>query len=227
MQIDLLDRGAFTSALVQLLPGEKFVSESGAMFRASSNIDIDVTTRSRSTGGLLSGVKRLFASENFFFSTYTVNDGRPGEVGIAPTHQGELELVDLEDSTAWLCAGGSYLGSTADVNIDTQFQGLKGFFTGESLSFVRLTGSGQFIVSAFGRIVEMRVSDQLIVDTGHVVAFEETLQYEISKAGGSWLHSWLAGEGMVLKFRGSGRILVQSHNPTEFGRMLGPQLPER
>jgi uncharacterized protein (AIM24 family) len=82
-------------------------------------------------------------------------------------------------------------------------------------------------VGAFGRIVEHDVEDELIVDTGHVVAFTERLAYSINKVGGSWVQSWLAGEGVVLRFSGRGKMLVQSHNPKEFGGLLGPQLPER
>jgi len=183
MEIEVLGEGAFESVLVQLAPGERFVSESGALYRASSNIDIDVTTSSRGSGGLLGGMKRLLAKEHFFFSTYATNDGKPGEVGLAPTHQGEVLLIDVDPSTSWLCAGGSYLGSSAGLRIDTQFQGLKGFATGESLVFVEVSGSGQLLVNAFGRLVESEVEDSLTVDTGHLVAFESTLQYSITKAG--------------------------------------------
>ena len=66
-----------------------------------------------------------------------------------------------------------------------------------------------------------------MIDTGHVVAYETSLEYTITKAGSSWLASWLAGEGFVMNFRGKGRVLVQSHNPTEFGRSVGPKLPPR
>jgi len=47
MEVEILGKGAFESALVHLEPGETFVSESGAMYRASTNVDIDVTTHSR------------------------------------------------------------------------------------------------------------------------------------------------------------------------------------
>ena len=227
MEIEILGNGAFESAVVHLAPGERYVSESGALYRASSNIDIDVTTSSRGAGGLLGGMKRLLAKEHFFFSTYATNDGRPGEVGLAPTHQGELMLIDVDPSTNWLCAGGSYLGSSAGLKIDTQFQGLKGFATGESLVFVEVSGSGQLLVNAFGRLVESEVEDSITVDTGHLVAFESTLRYSITKAGSSWIQSWLAGEGIVMNFTGRGRIVTQSHNPREFGSSLGRLLPPR
>ncbi|MBW3539536.1 MAG: TIGR00266 family protein [Planctomycetes bacterium] len=227
MDIQIRDRGAFSSALVRLLPGEQFVSEAGAMFRASSNIEVDVTARSRGKGGILGGLKRLLAAENFFFSTYACNDDQSGEVGLAPSLQGEVKIIECDGERSWICAGGSYLGSTADLQVDTKFQGLKGMFTGESMFFMNVSGTGQLLVNAFGRINELEVDGGLTVDTGHVVAFEDTLSYQLSKAGGSWIQSWLAGEGIVLKFSGRGRIFVQSHNASEFGGALGPLLPPR
>ncbi len=227
MDIEILDRGAFSSALVKLAPGERFVSESGAMFRASSHIDIDVTTKSAGKGGLLGGLKRLLASEGFFFSTYTNGGGKDGEVGLAPTLQGEIKTIDCDGVSKWICAGGSYLGSAPDLEVDTQFQGLKGFLTGESLSFVEVSGQGPLLVNAFGRINEIEVAGGLVVDTGHVVAFQDTLTYSLDKAASSWIQSFFAGEGVVLRFTGHGKIYVQSHNPKEFGGILGPLLPER
>lgn len=227
MDIEIQGEGAFESALVRLQSGETFVSESGAMYRASSNVDIDVTTRSRGKGGLLGGLKRMLSGESFFLSTYKTTDGQSGEVGLAPTHQGQLRMIEVDSSVDWMCAGGSYLGSSEGLEVDTQFQGFKGFFSGEAPFFVTISGTGQVLVSAFGRIVEMDVTEALTVDTGHLVAFESTLDYTISKAGGSWIQSWLAGEGLVMNFSGQGKILTQSHNPTEFGGRLGPQLPER
>ncbi|MFT4538623.1 MAG: hypothetical protein ACI841_000561 [Planctomycetota bacterium] len=227
MKIELSKAGAFASALVRLEPGDNFISESGAMYRASSNVDIDVTTKSRGKGGILGGLKRLLAAENFFFSTYTIMDGRDGEVGLAPTLQGDVVQIDVEPGVNWLCTGGSYLGSGPGLEADTQFQGMKGFFTGEALFYLSIKGQGPLLVTGFGRIHEIQVDDGLVVDTGHVVAFEESLDYEISKAGGSWLQSFLGGEGLVMRFKGQGRIYVQSHNPSDFGPRLGGLLPPR
>ena len=197
------------------------------MFRASSNVNIDVTTRSRGTGGIMSGIRRILAQENFFFSHYSVFDNRAAEVGLAPTLQGQIALIECTGDTRWVCAGGSYLGSGADLSIDTQFQGLRGVLSGESLSFITVDGIGPLLVNAFGLISGLDVEGGLTVDTGHVVAFEDTLDYSISKAGGSWISSFLTSEGLVLNFSGQGRVYVQSHNPDEFGKSLGPLLPLR
>ena len=227
MDIKIADKGAFSWALVQLEPADVFVSEAGAMFRASSNVDISVTTRSKGKGGLMSGIRRMLAGESFFLSTYSTMDSGAGEVGLAPVHQGEVKLIECTTGTDWICAGGSYLGSSSSLQLDTQFQGLRGAFSGESLSFLSVSGDGPLLVSAFGGISEINVEGSLTVDTGHVVAFESSLNYSVSKAGGSFLQSFLSGEGLTLNFEGHGRIFVQSHNPDEFGRTLGPMLPPR
>jgi uncharacterized protein (TIGR00266 family) len=226
MDITLQPNGAFHSALVHLAPGDLFKSDSGAMFRASSNVDNDVTTISRG-GGLLAGLKRLAGGDTFFLSTFQTTDGRAGEVGVAPTLQGHLEQVDVQADQPWLCAGGSFLGCDGHMDLTPRFQGLKGFFSGENLFFMEVSGTGPLLVGAYGSISEVLVDGELIVDTGHVVAFESSLSYTLSKTGGSWLTSFLAGEGFVLHFAGQGRLLVQSHNPREFGALIGRRLPPR
>jgi uncharacterized protein (TIGR00266 family) len=229
MHVEELHGGIFSRVIVHLEPGEGFVSEAGAMYRASSNIDIDVTTRSRGGGGgLLGGLGRLLARGTFFLSTYEVSDGRPGEVGLAPTHMGEVRTLRVTPDTPWMCAGGSFLGAEREVALEARFQGLaKGLLGGEGLALLRASGSGDLVVSAFGMLTEMEVDGELVVDTGHLVAFTEGLDSSIDRVGGGWIATWLAGEGFVLRFSGRGRVLLQSHDPNRFGRILGPLLPER
>jgi uncharacterized protein (TIGR00266 family) len=178
-------------------------------------------------GGLKRSLKRMLANETFFCSTYRVTDGQPGEVGLAPTHMGSIQCIEVTPACSWVCTGGSYLGSGPGLQLDTPFQGLKGFVSGESLSFVTARGSGPLLVCAFGELAEMEVEDSLTVDTGHVVAFTDGLDYSIDKVGGGWLKTWLSGEGFVLKFTRRGKIILQSHNPDRLGQLLGPRLPER
>lgn len=226
MDVEIRSGGEFQTALVRLAPGQTVVSEAGAMYRASANVDIDVAVRSKG-GGLLSGLKRALGGDSFFLSTYQVTDGRAGEVGLAPTLSGELAVVELSGGPTWLCAGGSFLACDGSLTMDTRFQGLKGLVSGESMFFVEVGGHGSLVVNAYGRVSEVQVAGGIIVDTGHVVAFESTLQYRMTKMGTSWVQSFLAGEGFVMHFTGSGRLLVQSHNPKEFGSRLGKHLPPR
>ena len=220
-------QGSYRSVMVELDRGEGFTSEAGTMFRASDNIQIDVTTRSRGVGGFMSGVRRMMSGESFFLSTYRTRDGAPGEVGLAPTLAGDVVVIECSGAGGWLCAGGSYLGSSDGLSIDTQFQGFRGMLSGESLFFLDIEGRGQLLVSAFGSVREVEVDGALVVDTGHVVAFEDSLEYTVGKAGGSWLQSFLSSEGVVMRFSGQGKVYLQSHNPDQFGQRLGGLMPPR
>ncbi|MFT5732776.1 MAG: hypothetical protein ACI80K_002547 [Paracoccaceae bacterium] len=230
MELEIKNPGAFGSALITLDPGESFVSEAGAMFRASANVDIDVTTRSRGgSGGIMGGLKRMLGGESFFLSTYTATGGQPGEVGVAPTLQGEVFPIQLDSSRPQVvCAGGSYLASDSEVSLNMEYQGLaRGLLGGESLFFVKASGNGILLVNAFGRITPIDVDGELVIDTSHIVAFEETMQYRVTKTNAGWIKSALSGEGLVMHFEGKGRVWVQSHNPKEFGARLGRRLPPR
>ena len=123
--------------------------------------------------------------------------------------------------------GGSYLASSPDIDIDLGWQGFKSILSGEGLFWVNLTGSGKVIFNSFGAIYPVEVNGEYIVDTGHIVAFNETLGFTLTKAGKSWVSSILGGEGLVCKFQGQGTVWCQSHNPSSFGHILGPKLRPR
>ncbi len=231
MNVKIDTEGAFGSALVTLEAGETFVSEAGAMYRASPNMGISIESRKKKDEGMWgafkSGIKAMFAGESFFLSSYTPNDGQSGEVGLAPTHQGEVRSVKVGPDV-WICSGGSYLGSSGGITLDTQYQGLtKGMFSKEGLVFVQASGEGDLLVNGFGRISSVDVSGGVTIDNGHLIAFTEGLEYTISKAGSGWISSMMSGEGIVMDFRGQGKVLVQSHDPSRLGGVLGPMLPPR
>jgi uncharacterized protein (AIM24 family) len=80
------------------------------------------------------------------------------------------------------------------------------------------------IINAFGMIYPVEVDGEYIVDTGNIAAFEESLSYTISKAGKSWVSSFLGGEGVVAKFRGRGTVWCQTHADRALGQRLTPHL---
>ena len=103
----------------------------------------------------------------------------------------------------------------------------KALFSGESMFWIKCSGTGNVLLSSFGAIYTVDVTEDYVVDTGHIVAFEDTLQFKIAKAGASLIGSFLGGEGLVCRFSGQGKLYCQSHNPPSFGKMLGPTLKAR
>jgi len=213
------------AAKVSLNAGESITAEGGAMIAMSGDMEITTTTHKKGSGGVLKALKRLVAGESLFLNHFTASS-QGGEVWLSTSLPGDMMVYDLDNETL-IVQGGSYVASEPDVEIDLGWQGFKSVLSGESIFWVRLSGKGKVIVNSFGAIYPIEVNGNYIVDTGHIVAFNETLDFELTKAGSSWIHSFLGGEGLVCKFTGRGTIWCQSHNTNSFGHALTPTLKPR
>jgi len=225
MQIEILHRPGNSAAKVRLAGGESLTAEGGAMIAMSGDMQIATTTHQRGKGSILKAVKRVLAGESFFLNHFTAG-AHGGEVYLATTLPGDMMTYELKSENL-IVQGSSYVASAPQVEIDLGWQGFKSFLSGESVFWVHLKGSGTVVVSSFGAIYPVEVDGEHIVDTGHIVAFNETLDFTLSKAGKSWMSSFLGGEGLVCKFKGRGTVWCQSHNPSSFGKALGPKLKAR
>lgn len=225
MDIELMHRPGNTAARVRLAQGEVCTSESGAMIAMSGNMGITTTTHKKGSGGLLKALKRMVAGESLFLNHFEPQGGA-GEVWLGSTLAGDMMVYALEDENL-IVQGGSFVACEEAVNIDLGWQGFKSLLSGESVFWLHLKGRGQVVLSSFGAIYPVEVDGEYIVDSGHIVAFNETLDFSITKAGTSWLHSFLGGEGLVCKFKGKGTVWCQSHNPSSFGWALAPGLKPR
>ena len=225
MNIEIVSRPGASAAKINLAPEETLTSEAGSMIAVNNGVSVTTTTRKKSSGGIFKAAKRLLAGESFFLNHYTgLHEG--GEVFLASNLPGDMTVLDLKGQN-FVVQSGSFVACAETVDIDLGWQGFKSILSGESVFWLKLSGAGQTIVSAFGAIYSMDVDGEYIVDSGHIVAFEESLDFKITKAGSSWLHSILGGEGLVCKFHGRGRVWMQSHNPSAFGKHLGPKLKPR
>jgi uncharacterized protein (TIGR00266 family) len=222
VEIELVHRPGNTAARVVLGNGESITAEGGAMIAMSGDINITTSTHKRGKGSVLKAVKRLISGESIFLNHFT--SPRAGaELWLGTPLAGDMLVHSLDNETL-IVQGGSFVACEQSVEIDMGFEGFKNLFSGESMFWVHLKGSGKVIVNSFGAIYPQEVDGEFIVDTGHIVAFSETLNFSLSKAGGSWLHSILGGEGLVCRFKGKGTVWCQSNNPRSFGGLLRPSL---
>jgi uncharacterized protein (TIGR00266 family) len=187
---------------------------------------VETTTHKRGSGGVLKALKRMLTGESFFLNHYTAT--QPGEVILGTQLAGDMMRYDLAPAMNLIVQSGAYVASHPSVELDLSWQGFgKAMFSGEAMFWIRCSGQGPMVLASFGAIYPIAVNGEYIVDTGHIVAFEETLQFDITKAGKSWISSMLGGEGLVCKFKGQGTVWCQSHNADAFGSMLGPLLRPR
>ncbi len=212
MKHELLYKPNFTLARVMLDPGEAVTAEAGAMVTMSA--DMEMKTKGR--GGIGKALLRsMVGGESFFQNTFTAGSNG-GEVTLAPNYPGDILQVPL-DGNAVMVQSGSYIFDTGDIEISTKFGGGKMFFSGERLFMLKISGHGEIFISAYGAIhmVELGAGEEYIVDTGHIVAFDETASFKVTKAG-SMKSLFFSGEGFVCRFSGPGRVWIQTRNPAMF-----------
>ncbi len=225
MDVELLHRPGNTAAKIILKRGESCTAESGAMIAMSGDMNLTTTTHKKKSGSFFKAAKRLIAGESLFLNHFEPGSDS-GEVILGTNLSGDMMSLDLESETL-IVQGGSFMACESTIDVDLGWQGFKSILSGESIFWLNLKGSGKVVLSSFGAIYPIDVNGEYIVDTGHIVAFNESLDFTITKAGASWLHSFLAGEGLVCKFQGKGRVWCQSHNPKSFGELLTPSLLPR
>ncbi len=225
MQIDLLHQPGNSAARVFLSPGEHLTAESGSMIAMSDALTLTTTTHKRDKGSFFKAIKRMLAGEDFFINHYSAEQAG-GEVFLAATLPGDMLRYDLRGENL-IVQSGSFVACDSSVDVDLGWQGFKSLLSGENVIWLQLKGTGPVILSSFGAIYPIEVDGEYIVDTGHIVAFQETLNFTIAKAGGSWMTAIFGGEGLVCRFSGRGTVWCQSHNATGFGETLGPELTPR
>ena len=217
---------AYAMLTLSLAAGEAVRVEPGAMV-AQEN----VTMETKSSGGFFKGLKKMaFGGESFFLNTFTGGAGG-GWISLAPSAPGDLAWFDVQPGRQLFIQSGSFMASTSNVQTDTQFQGLKGAFSGESMFFIRAYTEdgmpGRVYYNSYGAIkaIPVQQGQTVTVDTGHVVAFEDTLQYQIGKVGG--MKSFMfGGEGLVMNFSGQGTIWIQTRNLSGLASILIPFMPK-
>lgn len=218
----ILYRPSYSLAEVQLNPEQKITVEGGSMVYMSPNLEILTEAK----GGVFGALKRsVLGGESFFMNTYTSRGG-PGVIGLAPPLSGDVIYRELNGETLFVTSG-CYMASDPDVVIDTKFGGTKTFFAREGLFLLKLEGTGYTFMSSYGALheVELKSGERFVVDTGHIVAFDHAVTWDVKRVGG--LKSTLfSGEGLVAEFSGPGKIYTQTRSEDAFLSWLIPKLPK-
>ena len=204
LKFNIEHRPDFSWLTVQLDEKQKIYVEASAMASMSSNIKMSTQFRG--------GLRRFISGESLFLSEFQA-DGIPGEVCIAPGPFGDMAHHHLDQQTIYLSSS-SYVAHSEGVKYETKFQKLSaGFFSGAGWFLVKMTGTGDVWFNGYGALVEMNVEEELLIDNGHLVAFTEGLTYDIIKLGG-YKSLFFSGEGLVCRFKGQGKVYVQTKKPS-------------
>ncbi len=199
----------FHAVVITLDPGEAVRAEPGSLMYMERGIDMGTSVG----GGLLAGLKRKVAGEGFFVTTFTNEDRVRREVAFASEYPGNVRAIDLRRGDVY-CQRDAFLCCAFGVDVSIAFTKRlgAGFFGGEGFILQKLSGDGLAFVHAGGHIVERELGedDELRVDTGCLVGFERTVDYDIKLVGGV-TSKIFGGEGLFLaRLRGPGKIWMQT-----------------
>ncbi len=225
MGYEILYEGAYPIVRYNLASGERLKAEADAMISMSNTIDVSGGVE----GGILKGFTRMLAGEKFFFQYLTATRG-PGEVIFAHSTPGGIIDVELDGSYGLRIQKDGFLAATDGVEIDTKMQNIaKGFFSREGFFILGAKGKGTVFISSFGAIhpINLAQGEEVIVDNGHLVAWADYMDYNIEKASNGWVSSVMSGECLVCRFRGPGIVLIQTRNPSGFGKFIQTLIPDR
>ncbi len=227
---DVTHAPSFAMLRVDLEPGERLVSEAGAMVARSPDVNLRASVTVARKPGLLSKlmallvavVRKLVANETFFVTHYSAPQG--GAVWLAPGTAGSVARRDLQGEAITLSTG-AYLASSGDVEVRLRFGGWRAIFAEEGLFFLTVSGTGSIWYTTFGGGHVVEVKDTFVVDTGHLVGWEGDLTFDVRNAGGGVVGFLASGEGLVCEFRGRGKVYLQSRNVLALADWLTPLLP--
>ena len=196
---------------VELDPREGVRAEAGMMMFMEDGIEMQTSTG----GGLFQGLKRMVTGESFFITTFLNNSSRKSRLAFAAPYPGKIIPLDLSALGGnFLCQKDAFLCSANGVDIEVAFTKKlgAGLFGGEGFILQRLTGNGLAFIHAGGTIIEkhLQAGESLRVDTGCLVAFAPSVDYDIQFVGG-FKNALFGGEGLFLaRLTGPGLVYLQT-----------------
>jgi uncharacterized protein (TIGR00266 family) len=196
---------------IELDPGEGVRAEVGAMMYMGEGIEMQTSTG----GGLFKGFKRMITGESFFITTFLHTGKGKGYVAFGAPYPGKIIPLELDKlGGTFLCQKDAFLCAAKGIEIEIAFTKRigAGLFGGEGFILQRLEGDGMAFVHAGGTIIEkeLNIGETLRIDTGCLVAFAPSIDYDIQFVGG-FKNALFGGEGLFLaKLRGPGLVYLQS-----------------
>jgi uncharacterized protein (TIGR00266 family) len=220
----------FSMLQVSLAPGEVIIAEAGSMVARSSNLAMEVKLNAGRNAGFFGKMKAVFIAlirklvggETFFVNHFSSPQG--GWVWLAPSLSGGIRPMQL-GGNPMIFSAGAYLASAGEVDLKMRWGGLRAILSKEGAFFIEASGNGQVFVTSYGAIEEIYCNGSYIVDNGHIVGFDSSLNFKIRSAGGGLMGFMASGEGLVCEFQGQGRIFIQTRNTSALVDWLTPMLP--
>jgi uncharacterized protein (TIGR00266 family) len=207
---------------IELDPGETAIAESGSMMMMEDGIQMQTIFGDGSTqqptgflGKLMSAGKRVLVGESLFMTAFTNTGQGKKQVSFAAPYTGKIIALDLQKLGGQIIAQkDAFLCAAKGVSVGIHFQRKlgTGIFGGEGFIMEKVEGDGMAFMHAGGYVIEkeLKAGEILKVDTGCVVAYAPTIDFDIEFIRG--IKNWMfGGEGLFFaRLQGPGKVWIQS-----------------
>lgn len=211
--------GNFPVVTCELADGESMITEGGAMAWMTPNMEMATTG-----GGLGKMFSKAFSGESMFQNVYTARGD--GMIAYGSCFAGRIIPIEVAPGKSWILQKRSFLAAERGVELSIHFnKKLKtGIFGGEGFIMQRLSGSGVAFAEIDGDLVEyeLEAGQQLVVDTGYVAGFEESVGIDTQTVKGA-KNVFFGGEGLFnTVLTGPGKVWLQTMPLANLAATLAP-----
>jgi len=186
---------------------------------AVTAMDSQILFVNKLRGGLLDILRKALGFDSLFLNQFSA-DQRPGHLYLSPPLPGDVCHYFLTREKGIYLKSDNFLACQPTVKIDTNFRSMKHFYNDNQTALLRLVGGGDLWFSTYGGLLEIPLEGSLLYNPDYIVAFEDTLDYEMIKneklstdklRGDVW-----GGQGRLCQFSGEGRVWIQARQPNSF-----------
>jgi uncharacterized protein (AIM24 family) len=222
---------AMQMAVCQVDEGQTVYCEAGKFLWKTPNVSVETRLTKpqgnqqgapAAASGLLKKAmdvsKRVLAGESLAFQYYQAVGGS-GLVTFAGVLPGEMKAIELDGTRGWYADKDAFVAAESSVDFDIAFSGFKtGRSGGEGYVLEKFTGTGTLFVAGAGNFIELnpvKYGGKIQVDTGCIVAFQDTIKYGVERVGSlntkTAMTAIFGGEGLSLAtLEGDGQVILQS-----------------
>lgn len=207
MHVDVKCSPAYAMAYCYLEADESVRVEAGGMAAMSGGMHVKADA---GPGGMRKGLMRkALGGESFWMGRYQA-DVHGAWVAVAPKFPGDIAVVDLHGNGI-VAVAGSLLALSDGIEADVRFAGVPNMILHEGATMLRLHGTGKVVLCTYGGLQDfhLEAGEQLIIDTGHIVAYTDTMRMKVGPLSGL-MTAKFSGEGLVGMLTGPGVVYMQT-----------------
>ncbi|MEB3309436.1 MAG: TIGR00266 family protein [Snowella sp.] len=213
MKVEILNQPNNAIAHIFLKSNEEVIAKAGAMMMMSNNLQVS-TSMQRGSESTTTQKKSPLKDKFLFLNSFKANE-ETGELYLAPPIIGDIFVYQMTKYKL-IVRVNAYLASSSKIEIFSGFHKFKTLLSNESNAWLSLVGDGQVLINSFGRLSEVDVEDNFVINLKNVIAFENSLNFKLIFPQTKGLASFIKKKESLCQFQGQGKILYQTHSFKNF-----------